>query len=99
MLMDSSGEHAFLASPAGGEAHAVGFGELLYAHGRLSGIRGFLPDVPGINGGSLTSANASGIMGQSLAAASRFALLGDLASDHAATQALVHASDTSLGAA
>lgn len=93
---DSSGEHGFLAIPEGGEATASEFGELLSAHARLGGMRDFLPGVPSSNGSS-HSAHASGMTDRTSAAGAGFASFGGVASDHTATQALVHGHITALG--
>jgi len=60
-------------------------------------MRDCLPNVPGINGGSPSSAHASDMTDQTPAAGARFASFGRVASDHAARQALLHANDTLSG--
>jgi probable HAF family extracellular repeat protein len=95
---DSNGEHDFLASPEGGEANAArsGFGEVLSAHARYGGVNDLLPNIPGITG-SPSSADASGMLDQAPAVGGRFASFGGWAGDQTQTQALLHASGTSLG--
>ncbi len=96
---DSSGaQHGFQATPEGGEASTVGFGEVLSAHARQSGVNDLLRGIPGIHGGSPHSANDAGMMDQTLPTGARFASFGGLASDQTATQALLHANGTPSGA-
>jgi hypothetical protein len=50
-------EQAFLAISRGGAATAAGFGDLLSAHASQGRLSNFLPNIPGINGGSPPAAN------------------------------------------
>lgn len=93
-ILDSSGEHAFLTTPEGGETTAAGFGfgELQSAHAARAART---PGVPGIHGRSPRSANGPRMMDRTPAPVSPF---GRLASDQTATQAWFHGNGTPLGA-